>query len=321
MNKEIKVSIICATYNHEHYIAEAIESFLLQITDFPYEICIHDDASTDTTTEIIRAYERNYPQLIKPIYQTENQYSKGVKTWHSASQHATGTYIAICEGDDYWTDPYKLQKQVDYMDHHASCSLCVHATYKVWVDGERMDSDVRPYQGNKICTVEEVIVGGGGLFASNSMMYRRIYDLHLPDFYFNAPVGDYPLMIHLALQGEVYYIDEWMSAYRKGVPGSWTDREFTHIESKSRFVKQIEVMLDEINAYTHHRYVDAIRTKLKRNQLSIIKHRDINTLQLFELRLLYADIGIKGILSKYLKQDYPRLAQLISTMTKKLRRR
>lgn len=107
------VSISCITYNHEDYIRDAIEGFLMQKTTFPVEILIHDDASTDKTADIIREYEKKYPHLIKPIYQTENQYSKGIGV--SATYQyprANGNYITLCEGDDYWTDPYMLQKQV-----------------------------------------------------------------------------------------------------------------------------------------------------------------------------------------------------------------
>jgi len=104
-NTDPLVSICCLTYNHAPYIRDAIEGFLMQKTNFPVEILIHDDASTDGTADIIREYETRYPDIIKPIYQTENQYSKGVKiSWEYQFSRARGKYIALCEGDDYWTD-------------------------------------------------------------------------------------------------------------------------------------------------------------------------------------------------------------------------
>ena len=112
------VSICCITLHHEKYIRDAIEGFLMQKTSFPIEILIHDDASTDDTANIIREYEEKFPNIIKPIYQTENQYSKGISI--SATYQfprALGKYIALCEGDDYWTDPLKLQKQVDFCNN------------------------------------------------------------------------------------------------------------------------------------------------------------------------------------------------------------
>jgi glycosyltransferase involved in cell wall biosynthesis len=117
MTNDPLVSICCITYNHEKYIQQCLEGFLIQKTTFLFEILIHDDASTDRTADIIREYETKYPDIIKPIYQTENQYSKGVivsavYNW----PRAKGKYIALCEGDDYWIDSYKLQKQVDFME-------------------------------------------------------------------------------------------------------------------------------------------------------------------------------------------------------------
>ena len=109
------VSICCIAYNHEPYIEDALEGFLIQETDFPFEILIHDDASTDKTADIIHEYEARYPKLIKPIYQTKNQYSQGKKPSYFNFERAQGEYIAMCEGDDYWIDPLKLQKQVDFL--------------------------------------------------------------------------------------------------------------------------------------------------------------------------------------------------------------
>ena len=121
------VSISCITYNQEKYIRDAIDGFLMQKTTFPVEILIHDDASTDKTANIVREYEAKYPNLIKPIYQTENQYSKhnGVIGCTQRGR-AVGKYYATCEGDDYWTDPLKLQKQVDFLEQNQQYVFCGH---------------------------------------------------------------------------------------------------------------------------------------------------------------------------------------------------
>lgn len=121
------VSICCLTYNHESYIRQCLDGFVMQKANFPIEILIHDDASTDGTQDIIREYEVKYPNIIKPIYQKENQYSKGVKVSLVYNYpRAKGKYIALCEGDDYWTDPYKLQKQVDFLESHPDYVMCSH---------------------------------------------------------------------------------------------------------------------------------------------------------------------------------------------------
>lgn len=127
MNKsnEILVSICCITYNHELYIRDAINSFLSQVVNFKYEIIIHDDASSDGTAKIICEYEARYPELLRCIYQKSNQYSLGNKPFQSfVVPYARGKYIAICEGDDYWTDPYKLQKQIDFLEMNDDYVMC-----------------------------------------------------------------------------------------------------------------------------------------------------------------------------------------------------
>jgi len=119
------VSVACITYNHAKYIREAIESFLMQKTNFSYEILIHDDASTDGTDQIIKEYELKYPNLIFPTYQSENQFSKGVRRILATFvfPKCRGKYIALCEGDDYWTDPLKLQKQCEYLETNPEFGL------------------------------------------------------------------------------------------------------------------------------------------------------------------------------------------------------
>lgn len=115
----VLVTVCCTTYNHEKYVRDAIESFLMQETDFPFEIIIHDDASTDGTAEVILDYANRYPQLIRTILQTENQYSKaGLINPRFVFPQAKGKYLALCEGDDYWTDAKKLQKQVTFLENN-----------------------------------------------------------------------------------------------------------------------------------------------------------------------------------------------------------
>ena len=150
MADAIMVSICCSTYNHEKYIADAIESFLMQKTDFKYEILVNDDASKDRTAEIIKEYEKEYSDLVKPKYHTENQYSKGIKVERFNRERAKGKYIAVCEGDDYWTDPYKLQKQVECLEKHPQYSCCFHAAYRVTSNKRKMLRHARPSIGSRV---------------------------------------------------------------------------------------------------------------------------------------------------------------------------
>lgn len=264
------VSVVCITYNQEKYIAEAIESFLMQETNFDYEILIHDDASTDATPEIIRQYEEAHPDLIKPVYQKENQYSKGIHVLDFYKSYAKGKYIAICEGDDYWTDPNKLQKQVDYMEAHQDCSACVHAACLVDAKTHKTVGKVRPSLRSRDYTPEEVILGGGGLFATNSIMYARAFSKR-PEFFYNCSIGDFPLMIHLALSGRLHYMDACMSAYRIGGDNSWTAKmSKASIEIKKKHMDRIENMLKEVDEYTKKEYNDIIEQKIKKNRFNFL---------------------------------------------------
>lgn len=125
-----KVIIRCLVYNHEPYLRDCLEGFVMQKTNFPFKAVVHDDCSTDNSAAIIREYAEKYPDIIEPIYETENQYRKPDGSLTRIMDAATlgrSPYIAYCEGDDYWIDPLKLQKQVDYMDKHPDCTMCFSA--------------------------------------------------------------------------------------------------------------------------------------------------------------------------------------------------
>ena len=309
--QNILVSIYCTAYNHEKYIADAINSFLAQQTNFKYEILIHDDASTDRTADIIREYEKQYPDLIKPIYQTENQYSKvGITTVDTINfDRALGKYIAVCEGDDYWTDQYKLQKQIDYMESHPECSLCVHAGYVVSAVNKKKQDINRPNKGDKSYTVEEVIEGGGGLFLTNSMLFPTRFGKIRPAFLENAPVGDYPLAINLSLQGKVHYIDEFMSAYRVGNSESWTGKINSDIKKNATHFREISTMLDELNEYTNYQYKDAIHRTKENNELYVLLiQRKFNEVKKGKYKEIYLRLEFKRKLIIFIDQYSPSIA-------------
>ena len=126
-NRELMVTIRCITYNHEPYIRQCLDGFVMQKTDFRFEAIVHDDASTDNTATIIKEYAEKYPDIIKPIFETENQYSKrDASLTRIMDNHTHGKYVAMCEGDDYWIDPLKLQKQIDFLEAHPEYSYSCH---------------------------------------------------------------------------------------------------------------------------------------------------------------------------------------------------
>jgi glycosyltransferase involved in cell wall biosynthesis len=219
------VSICAVAYNHEKYIRECLDHFLDQETDFPFEILIHDDASTDSTQDIIREYAEKYPDIIKPMLETENQYSQGITNLSGAFNfpRARGKYIALCDCDDFWCSRDKLKRQTAYMESHPDCMMSVHCAKTVNENGEFINRNLmRPYRGDRLLKPEE-LVDKAGSFPFGSMLLRSELVRTLPDYYVNCPVGDRPLELMAAAKGNAWYFDTPMSVYRFNSAGSWTD--------------------------------------------------------------------------------------------------
>ena len=156
MNSNPLVSICCITYNHAQYIRQCLDGFLMQKVNFEYEIIVHDDASTDGTSEIIREYSNKYSDLIVPIFQTENQYSKGVRGMYAkfVFPRARGKYIALCEGDDYWIDENKLQMQVDFLENNPEYTMCFHNAIEHYEDGSVPDKQFSQVENRDYSGIE-----------------------------------------------------------------------------------------------------------------------------------------------------------------------
>lgn len=211
---DLLVSIFCQTYNHEPYIRQCIEGFLMQKTEFSFEVLVHDDASTDQTADIIREYEIKYPGIIKPIYQTENQFSKGISISITFQYpRAKGKYIAFCEGDDYWIDPLKLQKQVDILEKYENVGL-------VYSKARCFQQNINKFRkesiGNQYCSFRNLILFNS--IPSLSTCYRKdIYSNYLKDIHpekIKWVMGDYPTWLYFALHSNVKFINEIQGVYR-----------------------------------------------------------------------------------------------------------
>ncbi|MDB5162029.1 MAG: sugar transferase [Candidatus Saccharibacteria bacterium] len=209
-----RVSIVCISYNQEDYIAQAIEGFLIQKTNFSIEIIISDDASTDKTADIIREYEKKNPGLFRTNLRTKNV---GVKVnITEALKSATGDFVALCEGDDFWTDPLKLQKQVDFLDTHKDHSLVFHPVRVFFENHEEEDSIFPEVTDNEEFPLERLLKGN--FIQTNSVMYRRIgYDQLSQDV---MPFDWYLHLTH-ARNGKIGFINQVMSAYRRHAGGIW----------------------------------------------------------------------------------------------------
>lgn len=211
----LMVTIRCITYNHEPYIRQCLEGFVMQKTNFRFEAIVHDDASTDGTADIIREYAQKYPDIIKPILEDENQYSK-----HDGSisrilnEHTHGKYVAMCEGDDYWTDPLKLQKQVDFLEAYPEYGLCATNYYRLYQNNgeivkysltdKREITTTDLLHSNKIATLTTV-------FRTDLM---KKYSKEILPIMPRYPLGDYPLWIWISAFSKIRSFSEYTAVYR-----------------------------------------------------------------------------------------------------------
>lgn len=216
------VSICCLTYNHILYIRQCLDGFMMQKINFPIEILIYDDASTDGTQGIIREYEKKYPDIIKPIYQKENQYSKGIKVSLVYNySRAKGKYIALCEGDDYWTDPYKLQKQVDFLESHPDYVMCSHRFNQYIQEKELLEEEQdKDFKGADYDLKN--LIGGKWLTQTLTVMYRRSA-LDLKRYAAYGMSMDMILFYELLRNGKGYCFPDIMAVYRVHKGGVWSE--------------------------------------------------------------------------------------------------
>lgn len=274
------VSISCTTYNHEKYIADSIEGFLMQKTDFPFEILIHDDASTDRTAEIVRSYEKKYPDIIKPIYQIENQHSQGNRVSWFNFKRAKGKFIAICEGDDYWTDPYKLQKQVDIMERNPTSNICFHPVKVENSTSSTPKQKNRRYpKRNQIITPKDIIKGGSSFIATCSILIRNCPN----ELYMNPPEWTKKLKglsvfikITASLNGGAIFIADYMAVYRENTESSFTRKVMQDHTYNLSWAKSKCYSLDKMDEMTGYKYSAEFNDLKKKHWLGYILSVDVS---------------------------------------------
>lgn len=216
------VSVICFAFQQEAYIRDALDGFIAQQVDFPIEIIVHDDASTDNTAQIIREYAEAYPKLFKPILQTENQYSiERGRVTRLCIEAAKGKYVAICEGDDYWTDSGKLQAQVDFMESNPNFSACFHNVMQRFDDGS--NTPARPFReyDKDTFTLEDTFATRA-LFHTCSLLCRKDA-MTYPQSSAKIRSGDMALFSIIATHGPLKLLSGNMGVYRKNKGGITND--------------------------------------------------------------------------------------------------
>lgn len=277
------VSIIMTTYNQEKYIRQAIDGVLFQITDFPYELIIGEDCSSDSTLSIVEEYQKQYPDRIHLITSPANVGMRANEL--RCLKAATGKYIAYCEGDDYWIHPDKLQIQTDRMEEDPEISMSFHAILNDLSSLSMPNQEVHYHVGDHYFDPWEVIHKGGEFFKFVSTMVRHEIFNQLPEWYIESPVGDAPLVLMALNYGKIYYIDRMMSAYRVGVNESWTNKMEKSAQAQIDHFLKMGKMRKEFDQWSKGRYskwIKATNSQNYRNNLIHIPMKLLNRIKLYQ---------------------------------------
>lgn len=250
------VSVCMITYNHEKYIAQSIDSVLMQQTDFPVEIVIGEDYSSDRTREIVVDYQQRYPDKIRALLSTENlgKYTRCAQLNLVRNIKACrGRYVALLEGDDYWTDRYKLQKQVDFLKSRPDCSYCFHNVVKTFENEKGQEYPTQFPSLNVITGLEDILKT---FYTSTlSIMFVNGLITEFPKWYYYLAFGDWSLGILLAEHGKIGHIDECMGVKRSHPGGVWTSKHVikkceSFIDGYRTFEKYFNVEYGQDNKYS-----------------------------------------------------------------------
>jgi len=257
------VSIVCTTYNHERYVEQAIRGFLSQDCPYPFEILIHDDASTDGTQDIVRDWQRRYPNVIRPVLQTENQFSKGVRPFELLLARARGEFVACCEGDDFWIEPGKLRKQVGFLQRHPDVSCSAHN----YLHFHESTLTVRPWSriGKDFFLSQRALMGVQTLLWFPTLVFRRHFSVLPPERDF-AAFGDQFLTSYLGTFGRCAYFETMTGAVRRENEFSmWSPLSKT--EKERRRVKTWAAMLRLHERLGNRQAVDDVMAKITASTL------------------------------------------------------
>jgi len=219
-----KISIMLITYNHEKYIAQALESILMQETEYDYEIAVIEDCSTDRTQEIIMQYVKQYPDKVKPYFNEKNLGNKVTqKNFYQGYFRLTGEYMAILEGDDYWTSPHKLQKQVSFLEANPEYVACAHNTIKIYEDGSKQPHRFLYFEGTPLDHAIDSLILMTSYFHTTTLLFRNVFCGAPPKHFRNPWSCEIFITIAHAQYGKIRYFNEDMAAYRAHVGGVFSN--------------------------------------------------------------------------------------------------
>ena len=315
-----KVSILVTTYNQENLVTQAIDSILTQEVNFAYEIVIGEDASSDRTREIVIGLGKQHPDKIRVLLRNREEADRdrrvglaGKINYLNALRSCRGQYIAILDGDDYFTSTHKLQRQVDFLDTHPECAICFHNVLAVYDDDSKAPEKLCSADQQHISDLEQLL--WGNFIPACSIMYRREPIVDIPDWFLTAKMGDWPLNIFKAQYGKIGYLDEVMAAYRVHVAGVWSLRRRSH-----QILTSIKV-LDNIDRDLGFKYRDSIRgskTRLFFELAELYLERGHSRFALIPLKQgLWSSRGRhRGILSLWFRLQIPGLYRGFTTLKK-----
>ncbi len=291
------VSIKCLVYNHAPYLRQCLDGFVMQKTNFRFEAIVHDDCSTDGSQEIIKEYAAKYPDIIKPIYETENQYSKHDGSLRRAiDSHLIGKYIAFCEGDDFWTDPNKLQMQVDYLENNPQCGLTYSKVFTVNPQSETLGVF------GDVCTFDSLF--NFNRIPTATVCFRhKIYNAYIKEITISPRwlMGDLPLWLYCAYLSDLFFFDKPTAGYRI-LPNSASGRS-SHKQREDFLNSNIDICKYFIH---HFRVYDKTKLVQKRHIDSLLnlsmeynEKPYTNTLRLFyEYKIISPFLILKYIILK-----------------------
>jgi glycosyltransferase involved in cell wall biosynthesis len=249
-----KVTVIIVTYNHERFIRQAIDSVLMQQADFPYDVIILEDCSTDRTREIVLAYQQAHPANIRVVLSRTNQCNNAELM--KAIQASTSPFVALLDGDDYWTSTTKLRRQVEYLEQHPECALCFHNVYLVHDDEAREPEPANSPGQKEISTLEDLLEGN--FVSTCSGLLRRSWLGDIPAGYVDDPCADWSLFVLAAQHGHIAYLNDIMAVYRQHQGAYWTTQgRISRLERIVQFYERLPTRLPV-------RYTPRIRTLLAR---------------------------------------------------------
>lgn len=326
INGNVGVSVICTTYNHEPYIAACLSGFISQKTTFKFQVIVHDDASTDNTAQIINDYATKYPNIIIPFIEKENKYSKHIPFIKDILPLVTGKYIAFCEGDDFWSSEFKLQKQYEAMEKHNSCSICVHKVQCIHENGLLLNrqypgfalhsDEISPADFFSLYSRESTIIFQLSSYFLKANIYKD-YINNPPEFKIICNVGDTPLLCFFATKGYIYYIPELLSCYRVMSLNSWSHRN-SNCNSRIILNENMIAFDNALNEYTNFVYNDYMQLSIKRRKFLIAQYKNDYKMCLSkELKDAYKIMPLRIRFSAFLRCYFPIVSKIIMIFFKK----